>query len=133
MKLIPGEEVHYLKPAVAEFPFPADFPKQPVVTDIENDRSRRTLLVVLNGTHIVAIGVLAGENKTAEGGRYRMGVRFGTIEPSYPVTRHEQIYKHVAGRTLERIRAERNGAGVVMELSGGKLLLVNKYNVVVAE
>lgn len=134
MKLEPGEQVHILQPRVAEFPFPDDFPKPAVVTDVCNLKAERTLLVVLNQSHIVAIGVLAGQIKQAEGGRYRMGVRFGTIDPGFRVKdRQESIYRHIGGRTLEKIRAEREGAGVVMELSGGKLVLVNKNAVMVAE
>ncbi len=134
MKLLQGEQVHVLPPAIAVFPFPADFPAPAIVTDVCNLKDERTLLVVLNDSHIVAIGVLAGEIKQAEGGRYRMGVRFGKIDPGFKVKdRQADIYRHVGGRTLEKIRAERDGAGVVMELSGGKLVLVSKNAVMVAE
>lgn len=134
MKLNQGEQVHVLPAAVAVFPFPADFPAPATVTDVCNLIGEKTLLVVLNNSHIVAIGVLAGQIKQAEGGRYRMGVRFGKIDPGFKVKdRQAAIYRHIGGRTLEKIRAERDGAGVVMELSGGKLVLVNKDRVVVAE
>lgn len=134
MKLHPGEEVHILKPQVAVFPLPGDFPRPAIVTDACNLKAERTLLVLLNDTHIVAIGVLAGSIKQAEGGRYRMGVRFGKVDPGFKVKdRHAEIYGHIGGRTLEKIRAERDGAGVVMEFSGGKLVLVNKAGMMVAE
>lgn len=133
MKLYSGEEVHYLKPRVAVFPFPADFPRPAIVTNVANFKEERTLIVLLNDTHIVAIGVLPGVMKTAEGGRYRMGVRFGSVDALFKMERHPQIYPHIVGRTLTGIRAERDGVGVVMEFSGGKLVLVNKYRVVVAE
>lgn len=132
MKLHPGDKVDVLTPCVAVFPFPADFPRPPVITDVSNNRQERTLLVIVASVYAVAIGVVDGETKA--GSRYRMGVQFGQLPPRFSAKdRQEQIYRHIAGRTIEKIRAERNGAGVVLELSGDKLVLVNKGGVMVTE